>query len=320
MIGGIVAGLVGLLMLPTVASLLVVNFTSQSPFGDWNQPWQDACEEASLVMVDSFYHHRELNSSIAAQAILNVIKMKEKYYGASLDENAEQMADMVNRFFSWEARVVENPTLEQMKKQLDEKQPIILPVDGKRLKNPNFLNGGPDYHVIVLSGYNEKKKVFVSQDPGTKKGHNYEYSYDIIMSAMHDFLPSDQTKNSKQVAIFTNKDFFESGKTDGDRDDLLKKDELIHGTNLFSPDTDNDGYLDGEEVLHGYSPTTAEMKIGSGELIRLAENKRVYLIEDSEVRHVISPEVLEKNNWSWGQVKNVSQKFLSRFNFGKNVD
>jgi len=319
MMGGLVVVMVGLLMLPTVASLLIVSFTSQSPFGDWSQPWQDACEESSLVMVDSFYHDRELNSSIAEQAILNVLKMKEKYYGESLDENAEQIADMVNKFFSWEARVVENPSLEQMKKELDEKRLIILPTDGKQLKNPNFLNGGPDYHVLVLSGYNEKKKVFVSQDPGTKKGHNYEYSYDTIMSAMHDFLPSDQTKNSKQVAVFTNKDFFESGKTDGDGDDLLKKDELLQGTNLFSPDTDNDSYLDGEEVLHGYSPLTAEMKIVSGDLIRSEENNRVYLIEGSDVRHVVSPETLEKNNWSWGDIKDVSTKFFSRFNFGLDV-
>ena len=319
MLGGIVVGLACLLMLPTVASLLIVSFTSQSPFGDWSQPWQDACEESSLVMVDSFYHDRTLNNSIAEQAILNVLKMKEKYYGASLDENAEQIADMVNKFFSWEARVVENPTLDQMKKELDEKRPIILPTDGKQLKNPNFLNGGPDYHVIVLSGYNEKKKVFVSQDPGTKKGHNYEYSYETIMSAMHDFLPNNQTKNAKKLAVFTNKDFFDSGKTDGDGDDLLKKDELIHGTNLFSPDTDNDSYLDGEEVLHGYSPLTNESKIGAGELIRSEDNNRVYLIEDGDVRHVVSPEALAKNNWSWSQVKNVSTKFFSKFGFGREI-
>ena len=319
-IPSIVVGLALLIVLPSVAGFLKISFTSQSPFGDWSQPWQDACEESSLVMVDSFYHDRELNNDIAEQAILNVLKMKEKYYGVSLDENAEQIAGMINNFFSWEARVVENATLEQMKKELDEGRPIILPTDGKQLNNPNFLNGGPDYHVIVLSGYNEKKKVFISQDPGTQKGHNYEYSYQTIMSAMHDFLPNNQTKNAKRLAVFTNKDFFSSGLTDGDGDYLLKKDEIKQGTNLFSPDTDNDGYLDGEEVLAGYSPLEAEMKIKTGDLIRSDDNNRVYLLEGEKLRYVVSPEALVRNSWHWGQIKNVSQKFMERFSFGLNVE
>lgn len=41
---------------------------------------------------------------------------------------------------------------------------------------------------------------------------------------------------------------------DFDRDGLLDKIEVALGTDLYNPDSDNDGYLDGEEVLHGYNP------------------------------------------------------------------
>lgn len=44
-------------------------------------------------------------------------------------------------------------------------------------------------------------------------------------------------------------------KPDSDKDLLADEDELVFGTNPFNSDTDGDGYLDGVEVLHGYSPT-----------------------------------------------------------------
>lgn len=44
-------------------------------------------------------------------------------------------------------------------------------------------------------------------------------------------------------------------KPDSDKDLLADEDELVFGTNPFNSDTDGDGYLDGIEVLHGYSPT-----------------------------------------------------------------
>jgi len=48
--------------------------------------------------------------------------------------------------------------------------------------------------------------------------------------------------------------------TDTDQDGLNDYLESIYGTSLFNPDTDGDGYLDGEEVENGYNP------LGEGEL------------------------------------------------------
>ncbi len=41
---------------------------------------------------------------------------------------------------------------------------------------------------------------------------------------------------------------------DTDNDGLSDEDEIIYGTDINNPDTDGDGYLDGEEVESGYNP------------------------------------------------------------------
>lgn len=181
-----------------------VPYTVQAPDGDWSQPWQDACEETVIAIVDRYYAgHGSFNKEEAKAAILNIITIKEKYIGKSLDEKAETIIAIINNFLPWEAYIIENPTLEQIKSEIDNKRPTIIPVHGKYLYNPYFKNGGPDYHSIVISGYDEENRQFIVQEPGTRHGLDFRYSYDTIINAMHDFLPNLRTKFGKPVAIFT---------------------------------------------------------------------------------------------------------------------
>lgn len=252
-----------LLFSPTLAFAknLSVPFTSQAPYGYWGQPWQDTCEETAILMVDSFYNNKKLSDkSVAKQEILRVLKIKTNAYGKSLDENAEQMAKLINDFLIWEATVVENPTLEQIKLQIDASQPVIIPAYGKALKNPRFRNGGPEFHTIVISGYDDDKKQFITQEPGTSYGLDFRYDYDTLMNAIHDFLPNKQTKNGRKAVIFTSKNLKTSADADGDKDGLTKTDELKYGTITWLKDSDGDGYSDGLEVAHGFSPTKKPQK------------------------------------------------------------
>lgn len=41
---------------------------------------------------------------------------------------------------------------------------------------------------------------------------------------------------------------------DNDKDGLTNEQEVQYGTQFDNPDSDGDGYLDGEEVSHGYNP------------------------------------------------------------------
>lgn len=152
---------------------LKINFSSQAPAGNWDEPWQNACEETSIVIVDSFYNNNSMDLETSKREILKILAIKEKEFGPSLDENAEKIVYLINNFLNWEAWVIENPTIEQIKEQVDKKNPVILPVDGRKLSNRYFNVSG--YHVFVISGYDDDKQVLIAQEPGTRFGKNYPY-------------------------------------------------------------------------------------------------------------------------------------------------
>lgn len=238
-----------------------VPFIAQAPFGNWSQPWQDACEETSIIMVDAFYHGIPLDRQISKKNILKLLKIKNKVYGKSLDENAEKIIGLINNFYPWEAFIFENPTIEDIKKELDAGFPVIAPLYGRALKNPYFKGGGPLYHVLVIADYDEGRQEFITNEPGTQRGEEYRYSYDVIMNALHDYLPNKKTMYGKKVAIFTRPTLSFSSIYDGDNDGLTKQIEIVAGTSLMSHDTDNDGYSDADEIEAGYSPLISASKI-----------------------------------------------------------
>ncbi len=237
------------------AKALSVPFTPQAPDGIWMDPWEDACEEATIAMVDAFYAQKLITKDYAKNMIRRIIRLEMNLLGFHKDTNADQIVSTINNYFPWEARVVTNPTIEQIKAEIDAGQPMIVPVHGRSLKNPYFRNGGPDYHTIVIAGYDDGKKEFIVEEPGTRRGLDFRYPYDRIMNAMHDFLPRGRTRFGKPVAIFTQNRAVESRALDGDRDGLSKMMELLYGSILWLSDSDGDGLGDGDEVRTGLSPT-----------------------------------------------------------------
>jgi len=238
---------------------LSVPNTSQAPYGYWGQPWQDTCEEASIVMVDNYYRgitSKKIAKKDAKKQLLQLLEIKNQYYGKSLDEDANKVASLINNFYNWEAHVVAEPTLEMLLAELDNGRPIIIPAYGKALKNIYFRNGGPDYHMLVLSGYDKDKKEFICQEPGLNtRGLDFRYKYDTIMNAMHDFTgKKGQTKNGRKMAVFTQKELIDSALTDKDKDGLNKQEELANKTFPWSKDTDKDGFDDKTEINTGHSP------------------------------------------------------------------
>lgn len=287
---------------PVFAKQLSVPFTPQAPEANWDQPWQDACEEATIVMINSFYHNEPLFTAKAKKDILQILDVKQRLFGYSLDENVSKITTIINNYLPWEATIVRNPTIAQLKQEIDEGRPVLIPSHGQSLFNPHFKNGGPDYHTLVLSGYDDTSQEFITQEPGTIYGENYRYTYDVLMESIHDFTTRGDTINGDRVVIFTSPVLTFSADIDADNDGLTKAQEMEHSTVPWLWDSDGDGYSDGQEVANGYSPTRPLYVPNDGELIKATDSPKVYLIENKKRRHIISEAVFLKRGFAWEDI------------------
>lgn len=166
------------------SKVLSVSFISQAPYEVWDELHQEACEEASMIMVDAYYQNQTLTKHLAEQQILNLVKWQEAQ-GYLVDATAAEVAAMLKDYFNLEAQVVDEVTVERIKAELNQGNLIIVPAAGRRLGNPYFQTPGPIYHMLVIRGYNETQ--FVTNDPGTKRGEGFSYPYQQLLGAVHDW-------------------------------------------------------------------------------------------------------------------------------------
>ncbi|PIR04218.1 MAG: hypothetical protein COV59_03480 [Candidatus Magasanikbacteria bacterium CG11_big_fil_rev_8_21_14_0_20_39_34] len=305
------------------ATNLPVPFTIQAPDEHWREPWENACEEATLTMVNLYYQmaipQRTIPVDQAIAEILRVFRIKNATLGTSFDENAEKITFLINNYFPFEAYTVENPTLEQIKAEIDAQRPVIGLFYGRDLHNQYFRDGGPAYHTFPISGYDDEKQEFIVQETGTRHGLDFRYSYATIMRAIHDFVPHN-VQNSPKRIIFTRTMTAETRNLDADKDGLSKSEEILSGTDMFLPDTDFDGFSDGIEVKYDYSPKIAELKLPTGTLIKSKHAPSVYLLDGRSKRLILSEKAFLERGYKWENILDVSDGFLRRLSDGANIE
>lgn len=166
-------------------------FVPQAPEKNWDQPWQDACEEAALLTVDYYYKKQTPDINQIKSDILNMINF-ETQNNWTKDINTEQMAKISSQYLGYKTQIIENPTIDQIKKFISQNIPIVVPANGKTLFKENhfFNDGGPFYHSIVVLGYDDTKNQFTVHDVGTQHGKNFKYSYSLLVESIHDFPAS----------------------------------------------------------------------------------------------------------------------------------
>lgn len=180
---------------------LGIAFISQAPYAVWDALHEDACEEASLIMVQYYINGiKSISKETAEKEIQDMIRYESSVgFGPSITL-AELNAVAANYYQLNSGRVVGNPTVGQIKAEILAGRPVIIPAAGKILPNPNFRNGGPNYHMLVVKGFNETG--FITNDPGTRKGNNFWYSYADLMNAIHDWNPDDILTGQKAYFVF----------------------------------------------------------------------------------------------------------------------
>jgi hypothetical protein len=179
--------------------LLNVTFTSQAPLSVWDELHEEACEEASMIMVESYVKKLALDKDIAEQKIQEQVKWQTEH-GYDIDINIRQAQDILKTYYKVEnTEVINNPTLDDMKKRLSEGKVIIIPAAGRQLGNPYYTPPGPEYHMLVIIGYDDAQKEFITNDPGTRRGAGYRFNYDVLMNAIHDWNNGDVENGGKVV-------------------------------------------------------------------------------------------------------------------------
>ena len=181
--------------------LLDVPFLSQAPFAKWDALHEDACEEASLIMVKYFLGKEKVISKEQGEKEIQDMVAFEKKNKYGLSITLDELNAMAGKYYNLKnGRVENNVTIQDIKKELSLGKPVIVGAAGKVLPNPNFKNGGPNYHMLVIIGYDEKG--FITNDPGTRLGKSFRYSFDDLYKSIHDWNEKNILNGGKNYLVF----------------------------------------------------------------------------------------------------------------------
>jgi hypothetical protein len=175
--------------LPTTHQISTT-FIPQAPQKNWDQPWQDACEEAALLTVH--YYYQSQNPTIGQMVVdyQNIFDFETRQ-GWGHDVNLNQLSAVADSL-GYQSLIINNPSIEQIKTYVSQNIPVIVPANGKTLyrENKHFKSGGPWYHQIVILGYDDTLKQFTVHDVGTQFGAYFKYSYALLMDSIHNWPES----------------------------------------------------------------------------------------------------------------------------------
>lgn len=183
-----------------------VPFIVQAPRHNWKDPvYQNACEEASLLMAARWVEGLTLSNDEAFSEIQKISDFSQKNYGYYVDQSAEDTARLFRDYFqNGDAEYVEDISTDNIKIALNEGNLVIVPANGRKLGNPFFTQPGPERHMLVIKGYDLTKKEFITNDPGIGKGNGYRYKEQVLFDAIRDYpsgdhKPIETTKKSMIV-------------------------------------------------------------------------------------------------------------------------
>jgi hypothetical protein len=182
--------------------IIEVPFLSQAPLGNWDQLHEDACEEASLLMLNLFYDRTKSITKDKGEKELHALIDWEAKNGYENSITLEQLNIIAQKYFKLlSGRVKPLSSADDLKKEIARGRPVIVPAAGKVLPNPYFRNGGPIYHMLVIKGYDETS--FISNDPGTvTKGEGLKYTCTDLLKSTHDWDPTNILNGQKAYLVF----------------------------------------------------------------------------------------------------------------------
>ncbi len=172
--------------LPASYNLKVI-FVPQAPFKVWDALHEDTCEEASMLMLKAYADGiDDMTLDEMEKKLQEIVAHEKDAYGDFKSTDADRTAEVMRDFLGLRgAKVVAISSIDDVKREIAAGRPVLLPAAGKLLKNPNFKNGGPLYHMLIAKGYTAT--TVVTNDPGTRLGADYVYADGVLWNAIHDW-------------------------------------------------------------------------------------------------------------------------------------
>ena len=146
-------------------------------------------------MVNAFLNDQNITVESALKDIGEMIDWQLENYDGHFDLPVVTTAEMAEITYGLEAELIELNSIDDVKEIIRTGYPLILPCAGRELKNPNFKQPGPLYHMLVVKGFLADGAI-ITNDPGTRKGENYIYEADVLWNAIADW--NEETKNPDQ--------------------------------------------------------------------------------------------------------------------------
>jgi hypothetical protein len=186
---------------------LTVPYIKEVPAGTSGGSWKNACEEASMTMLEKYYTGKKVMNVAEGKTFMMMLFAKENIlYGSNVNSDTAQVKFLVDTYSDYSATIIDNPTIAQIKSEIDAGRPVITPHYGFDLHNPNipFLRTGTSYHMMVITGYDDAAQQFIVNDSGdTVDGQGYRYGYDLFMNSIHDYNYATKKANGQPRAVFT---------------------------------------------------------------------------------------------------------------------
>lgn len=166
-----------------------VPFIPQAPIGNWEDPvYQNACEEASIVMAMRWVEGKSLTTEEAMTEIQALSDYAWENYGHFHDLSAADTARLMRDYYDYFGVTVERDIVAaDIRRALAQGKLVIVPVNGRKLPNPFYTSPGPLEHMLVIKGYDLATEEFITNDPGTKRGQDFRYKSDVLEAALRDY-------------------------------------------------------------------------------------------------------------------------------------
>jgi uncharacterized protein YvpB len=164
----------------------------------------EACEEAVAIMAYEYFSENTSTTldpkQVEAQIGL-LTDWQQQNLGYNLSITTEETANMIESVYKLKTKIINNFTETDIKQAISQNQLVVLPANGRLLNNPYFKSPGPIYHMLLITGYDEQD--FITNDPGTKRGQNYRYSFSTLYKASASWIHKIQTTNTdiKKIII-----------------------------------------------------------------------------------------------------------------------